>query len=154
MKEKTLHQDVFIGFVCLGVCVLIYALNTSLPDQATLMPKFLVGLLAIMSVMIIGQGLKKSKVPAKEQKKLLVWDEFKMPLIAWGIVVLYFVLFYLAGYFVATAVIIPALMLFMKQRSWKLILGIDAGYLLIIYVVFVRLLKVSIDGFGLLSSLF
>lgn len=153
MKKKQLHQDVFIGFVCLVLCVLIYALNSSLPSEAAMMPRFLDGLLLILSLLIIGQGIQKSKTPAEEQKKLLVWEDFKVPLIAWGMVGLYLVLFWLAGYFLATAVIIPLFMRFMKQTSWKRIIAIDAGYLLVVYLVFVRLLGVSIDGFGLLGKL-
>lgn len=153
MKQKQLHQDVFIGFVCLGLCVLIYALNSALPSEAAMMPRFLDGLLLILSLMIIGQGIQKSKAPAEEQKKLLVWEDFKVPLIAWGLVGLYLILFWLAGYFLATAVIILLLMRFMKQTSWKRIIAIDAGYLLVVYLVFVRLLGVSIDGFGLLDKL-
>ena len=153
MNKKQIHQDVYIGFLCVGVCVLIYALNMNLPADAALMPKLLVGLLSILSVLIIAQGLKKSKVPADQQKKLLVWEDFKVPMVTWGIVALYVALFYFAGYFIATAVIIPLLMRYMKQANWKLIIAIDVGYLLVIYFAFVRMLGVSIDGFGLLSKL-
>ena len=153
MKKKAIHQDVFIGFFCLILCGLIYALNRDLPSDAALMPKLLDGMLAILSVLIINQGLQKSKAPAEQQKKLLVWEDFKVPMITWGIVALYVVLFYVAGYFVATAVIIPLLMRYMKLSNWKLIIAIDVGYLLVIYFVFVRMLGVSIDGFGLLSKL-
>lgn len=153
MNKKQIHQDVFIGFICLGLCVLIYALNMNLPGDAALMPKLLDGMLAVLSVLIINQGLKKSKAPADQQKKLLIWEDFEVPLVTWGMVALYVVLFYVVGYFVATAIIIPLLMRYMKQTNWKLIIAIDAGYLLVIYFAFVRMLGVSIDGFGLLSKL-
>lgn len=153
MKKKQIHQDVFIGFFCLGLCVLIFALNKDLPSDAAMMPKLLDVLLAVLAVLIINQGLQKSKVPADQQKKLLVWEDFKVPLITWGIVALYVALFYVAGYFIATAITIPLLMRFMKQTSWKLIFAVDVGFLLVIYFVFVRMLSVSIDGFGLLSRL-
>lgn len=153
MNKKQIHQDVFIGFICLGLCVLIYALNMNLPGDAALMPKLLDGMLDVLSVLIINQGLKKSKAPADQQKKLLIWGDFEVPLVTWGMVALYLVLFYVVGYFVATAIIIPLLMRYMKQTNWKLIIAIDAGYLLVIYFAFVRMLGVSIDGFGLLSKL-
>lgn len=152
--KKQVHQDVFIGIVCLGLCVLIYALNTSLPRDAALMPMLLDGMLAVLSVLIIHQGIVKSKAPVEKQKKLLTWDGLKIPLITWGLVGLYLALFYFVGYFIATAVMIPVLMRFMKQTSWKLILLIDACYLVVIYAVFVRMLGVAIDGFGILSRFF
>ena len=151
--KKQIHQDVIIGFVCLALCLLFYAMNRPLPAEAAMMPNLLVGLMTVLSACILYQGVVKSKAPAEEQKKLFTWDGVKIPLITWGIVLAYVLLFYFVGYFVATAIIIPVLMRFMKQTSWKLILAIDAGYLLVIYVVFVRTLNVSVDGFGLLSRL-
>ena len=149
--KKQIHQDVIIGFVCLALCLLFYAMNRPLPSEAAMMPNLLVGLMTVLSACILYQGVVKSKAPAEEQKKLFTWDGVKIPLITWGIVLAYVLLF--VGYFVATAIIIPVLMRFMKQTSWKLILAIDAGYLLVIYFVFVRTLNVSVDGFGLLSRL-
>lgn len=153
MNKKQIHQDVFIGFFCVALCLLIFALNMNLPSDAAMMPRLLDGMLAVLSVLIIYQGLIKSKAPMEEQKKLFTWDGLKMPLVTWGLVALYVVLFMLVGYFVATAVIIPVLMRFMKQTSWKLIIAIDVVYLLLIYFVFVRMLGVSVDGFGMLGQL-
>lgn len=151
--KKQIHQDVIIGIVCLALCLLFYAMNRSLPSEAAMMPNLLVAMLVILSGCILYQGVKKSKAPAEEQKKLFTWDGVKTPLITWGIVLAYVLLFYFVGYFVATAIIIPVLMRFMKQTSWKLILAIDVGYLLVIYFVFARMLNVSVDGFGLLGQL-
>lgn len=151
--KKQIHQDVIIGFVCLALCLLFYSMNRSLPSEAAMMPNLLVAMLVILSGCILYQGVKKSKAPAEEQKKLFTWDGVKTPLITWGIVLAYVLLFYFVGYFVATAIIIPVLMRFMKQTSWKLILAIDIGYLLVIYFVFARMLNVSVDGFGLLGQL-
>lgn len=153
MNKKQIHQDVFIGFFCVALCLLIFALNMNLPSDAAMMPRLLDGMLAVLSVLIIYQGLIKSKAPAEEQKKLFTWDGLKISLVTWGLVALYVVLFMLVGYFVATAVIIPVLMRFMKQTSWKLIIAIDVVYLLLIYFVFVRMLGVSVDGFGMLGQL-
>ena len=141
--KKQIHQDVIIGFVCLALCLLFYAMNRPLPSEAAMMPNLLVAMLVILSGCILYQGVKKSKAPA----------EVKIPLITWGIVLAYVLLFYFVGYFVATAIIIPVLMRFMKQTSWKLILAIDVGYLLVIYFVFARMLNVSVDGFGVLGQL-
>ena len=63
-------------------------------------------------------------------------------------------LFYVTGYFVATAVMMIVMMLFMKRKDWKTMLIIDVVYLVIMYFVFVRMLGVNIDGFGLLGRLF
>lgn len=48
---------------------------------------------------------------------------------------------------------IIALMRFMKRTSWPVIIAIDAVYLLVMYFVFVRMLNVSVDNFGMLGRL-
>ena len=107
-----------------------------------------------LSVCIIGSGLKKSRTPEGEREAPgLTWDAVKVPMIAWGIVLAYALLFYLAGYYIATGIMIAVFMRFMKQTSWKRILLIDAGYLIVIYFGFVRLLGVSLNSFGLLEQL-
>lgn len=154
MKKKYIHQDVYVGATCLVVCFLFYSLNMSLPSDAALMPKLLCVLLMVLSVCIIASGLKKSKVPEEEREEPgLTWDAIKVPLMAWGIVLAYAVLFYLVGYYIATGIMIIAFMRFMKQASWKRILLIDAGYLIVIYFGFVRLLGVSLNSLGLLERL-
>lgn len=152
--KKQIHQDVFVGFFCLAICLAIFMLTASLPFDAAMMPRLLASLMVLLAIVIIYQGLEKSKAPAEEQKKLLTWDGLKIPLITWGLVFVYVVLFNVAGYFISTGIMIIVLMRFMKQTSWKLIIGIDVVYLLLMYFVFVRMLHVSADGFGMLGRIF
>lgn len=152
--KKQVHQDVFIGFFCLALCLLIYLLCRDLPADAAMMPNLLDVLLLVLSLLILGQGIQKSKLPADQQgSKGLTWDGIKIPLITWGLVLAYVVLFNLAGYFVATAVMLVVLMRFMKRTSWPVIIAIDVIYLLVMYFVFARMLNVNIDNFGMLGRL-
>lgn len=153
MEKKRIHQDVFVGFFCLALCLLIYLLNSSLPADAAMMPKLLDGMLVVLSILIIYQGLRKSRLPAEERGKGMTWDDWKIPVITWGLVVAYIALFYLIGYLPATGIMLILLMRFMKRTSWPVILGIDVVYLLIMYFVFARLLNVNIDNLGLLGRL-
>ena len=121
------------------------------------MPLLLDAILAVLSVVIFIGGLRKSNLPAeerKDEKKAFTLDAIKIPFIFWLIVAGYVLLFYCTGYFVATAVMMILMMLFMKRKDWKTMLIIDVVYLVIMYFVFVRMLGVSIDGFGLLGRLF
>lgn len=152
--KKTIHQDVYIGIICILLCAAIFFMNIGLEGGAGTMPLLLDAILAILSILILGHGLKKSKLPADEQgKKYITADGVKIPLMTWGIVVVYIALFYLVGFYIATAVTLPALMIFMKQKNWKIILIIDVIFLLCIYFVFDHTLGVAIDGFGLLGHL-
>ena len=71
MEKKRIHQDVFVGFFCLALCLLIYVLNNGLPADAAMMPKLLDGLLVVLSVLIIYHGLRKSRLSAEGQGKSL-----------------------------------------------------------------------------------
>lgn len=50
--KKQIHQDVFIGFVCLAITLLIFALNMDLPSDAAMMPRLLAALLTILSTLL------------------------------------------------------------------------------------------------------
>lgn len=152
--KKQIHQDVYVGFFCLALCLLIFALNMNLPADAALMPRLLDAMLTVLAILIIYGGLRKSKLPAEEQEqKGLTWDAIKIPLITWGLVLVYVVLFMLVGYLPATAVMLVVFMRFMKRTSWPVILAIDVVYLLLMYFVFSQMLNVSIDDFGMLERL-
>ena len=153
MEKKQIHRDVFVGFFCLALCLLIYLMNNSLPADAAMMPKLLDGMLVVLSILIIYHGLRKSRLPVEERGKALTWDDWKIPLITWGLVVVYVALFWATGYLIATGIMLIVLMRFMKQTSWPVILGIDVVYLLIMYFVFAKMLNVSIDNLGMLGRL-
>ena len=153
--KKQIHQDVYIGIVALIFCAVVFFMNYGLKGDADVMPMLLDSLLAIFSVIILVGGLKKSKLPAKEQgEKFITLDAVKYPLLIWCLVVAYVVLFLLTGYLISTGVMLLVLMVFMKQRNWKVMLAIDAVYLAITYGVFVKLLSVNVGGLGLLGNLF
>jgi hypothetical protein len=118
------------------------------------MPLLLDALLAIFSLVILLNGLRKTNSStATKEKKALTVDGMKTPFLIWCLIGVYVLLFYLAGYLVATGIMLPVFMVFMKQRNWKAIAAIDIVYLVIVYAVFVQLLGVNVGGFGLLGRL-
>lgn len=152
--KKQIHQDVYIGIVGLLFCAWVFYMNFGLKSGAGVMPLLLDGLLAVFSVIILAGGLKKSKLSAEEQgKKFLTADVLKYPLIAWGMICVYVLLFYLLGYLVSTGVMLLALMYFLKQRNWKIMIAIDVVWLVIVYVVFINFLSVNVGSFGLLGRM-
>lgn len=151
--KKQIHQDVYIGIVCLIFCIWVFFMNFGLGGGASIMPLLLDALLAAFSVVILISGLKKSKISGEKEKKFLTADVLKYPLIAWGLICCYVLLFYLTGYLVATGIMLMVLMAFMKQRNWKVMIAIDVVWLVIVYVVFIHFLNISVDGFGLLGRM-
>lgn len=155
MNKKHIHQDVYIGIVGLLLCGIVWAINSGLPTDAGMMPRLLDGILVLLSAIILIQGLQKSKLPEDQQgKKAFTVDAVKIPLITWLLVCAYILLFFFAGYFISTAVMLIVFMIYMKQKNIKVIVAITVIYLLIVYVVFVRMLSVNIAGFGLLGRMF
>jgi len=149
MEKKKLHQDVFVGIGALIFVAWVMFLNRKLPVGSALMPMLLCGLLAVLGVLIIFQGLKKSSSGKPEDmKQLLNEDVLKVPLIAWLFVLGYVLLFFAVGYFIATGVMLIALMRYMKRTDWKMIIAITVIYLLFMYFVFVKQFGLPIFNFG------
>lgn len=149
MEKKKLHQDVFVGIGALIFVAWVMFLNRKLPVGSALMPMLLCGLLAVLGVLIIFQGLKKSSSGKPEDmKQLLNEDVLKVPLIAWLFVLGYVLLFFAVGYFIATGVMLIALMRYMKRTDWKMIIAITVVYLLFMYFVFVKQFGLPIFNFG------
>lgn len=154
MNNKQIHQDVYIGIVCLAFCALAWAINSPLPKAAGMMPRLLIGILVLLSAVILVQGLKKSSLPADQQgKKAFTVDAVKIPFITWCMVGIYLLLFKYTGYFISTAVMLIAFMRFMKSKNMKVIIAITVVYLALVYFVFVRMLGVNIAGFGVLGRM-
>jgi len=154
MEKNKLHQDVFVGIAALIFVAWVLFLNRKLPLGSALMPLLLCGLLAVLGVIIIIQGLKKSSSGRPEDmKELLNEDILKVPLIAWLFVLGYVLLFFFVGYFIATAVMLVALMRYMKRTDWKMIIAITVIYLLFMYFVFVRQFGLPLFNLGQLGRM-
>lgn len=60
-----------------------------------------------------------------------------------GIILLYIVAINLVGYYIASIVFMPIGMLVLGQRSWKIIVGVDVGVILFLYLFFGLLLSMQ-----------
>lgn len=154
MKKLKLHQDVWIGLVCLILTAWFLYLNRDLSFESALMPRILCGLMGILAAAITVSGIRKSRnADPAGLKQYLNLDVVKMPLIAWLFVFGYVILFLLCGYFAATAVMLPVYMRFMKRSSWKVIMAIDVVYLALVYIFFVKQFGLNLWNFGLLGEM-
>ena len=60
-----------------------------------------------------------------------------------GLIFLYISAIYLGGYYIATVLYLPIGMIYLGQRNWKTIIGVDLGLNLVIYVFFGLLLSMA-----------
>ncbi|NLH00594.1 MAG: tripartite tricarboxylate transporter TctB family protein [Clostridiales bacterium] len=60
-----------------------------------------------------------------------------------GIILLYILGINFTGYYIASFIFLPAAMLVLGQRNWKVIVGVDVGVVLFIYLFFGMLLSMQ-----------
>lgn len=155
MKTKV-HQDVYIGIGFILLNIFFFVMSRGLSEGAEVFPRILLILMILLSVFIIGDGLKKTKEMesgAKKYESFFLLKEMEPALKAFLVVFIYVVLFYLVGFFIATALFLVLFMRYLGAENKKTILLTTAIFLLIMYFVFAKQLNVPITGFGKLRNL-
>lgn len=148
---KKMHQDVYIGIAGFLLCCLFWYGNSSLPADSKLLPNIYCIILALFSILILIDGIKKTNT-MHGNEQYLTWDVVKIPSILLLLIGAYVLLFYLCGYMLATPVMLFILMHFLKRKSWSEILVVIAGYMIFVYCLFVVVLKVPINNFGWIGN--
>lgn len=144
LKGK-IHSDIFAGICIAAICLFFYIYGMALPTDAKLFPDILLLLILFLDIFVILEGVRKSRRMSNgETVKDISWNEIKYPLLVFLIVVAYCALFYYAGYFIATPILLIGLMLFFKVRSWKVLILLPVGYLVFTYLLFVWQLNVRL----------
>lgn len=143
MKLKNIHYDVWIS---LGLFLFIgwaYYETTLFRHTETtaVFPRILLGVMAALTLIMLIGGIRKS---TPEKVEHLAWKTMQMPLVVLVFIAAYEALFILLGYFIATPVFLIGLFLYLKQRNWKLMLAVTAVYLILVYLIFVLVLKVKL----------
>jgi hypothetical protein len=154
MKAK-IHQDVWVGVFIIAACVFFFAFTSGKPGNSMLMPVILLTVLALLAIPVIVGGVRKTKSATPENpvdnsvqiKKLLT------PFAAFLFIAGYVFLFWLAGYFAATAIFLPLMMLHFRLRSPLQISLVSLGFVVCIYALFVKQLNVPVLDFGHIGRL-
>ena len=97
--------------------------------------------MAAMNILLLIGGLRKSAAGNEEKIDL---KGMKMSLVSLLIIAVYELLFIKTNYFIATPLFLIALFSYLRERNWKLMIALIACYLVIVYLVFVLLLKVKL----------
>lgn len=147
-KKRTIHQDVYISIILMVLGAYLFYLTTKMIPDAALFPRMALSVFMILMVWVLIDGIRKSIIATNTEEKkdirLLKWEQNKMPFALFGITVLYAIVMDLFGFFIATALFIPAVMLFFRSRNIKLIVGVTIGTLLFVYLMFVVFLKAAL----------
>ncbi|GKV64833.1 MULTISPECIES: tripartite tricarboxylate transporter TctB family protein [unclassified Sporosarcina] len=135
--------------ICLGS--LFYYLTLDFPEPnaadtgAAFLPRIYCGLLILFGVILLIQGLRdRTKETAKG------FQTVKYALITMVIVLMYILIIPYIGFYIATVFTIFGLLFFSKVRKTITLVSVPIGAVLFIFLVFEKLLKVTIP----LGSLF
>ncbi len=155
-RTDRIHQDVWVGSFILLFCGICFSLSLGKPGDSMTFPIILLSLMAAMAVPILWSGVRKTQAATAGGKAIdneIRSDKLKVPFVAYLYIAAYVFLFWLAGYFVATAAFLPAMMLRFRLRKPLTIELVTLGYIVVIYALFVKQLNVPVLHFGYIERL-
>ena len=145
MKKTDIGVVAFIY----AVCVLFLVMTLRLPAAAQTYPLFIIIMLAALTTLYVAQMLRAAKksgvTSGLEDFEGFLPRQF-FPIL--GMVVLYLVVMYFAGFYIATLVFMVVCLLFLKVPKWQILLS-TAVILALVYCAFTLFLKVRLPA-GLL----
>ena len=140
MKKTDIGVVVFMY----AVCALFLGLTLQLPAAAQTYPLFIIILLAALTTLYVAQMLRAAKksgvTSGLEDFEGFLPRQF-FPIL--GMVVLYLVVMYFAGFYIATLVFMVVCLLFLKVPKWQILLS-TAVILVLVYCAFTLFLKVKL----------
>lgn len=140
-------QDVYISLVIFAFLAFIYSQTIHLPKNSALFPKMLLGAFLILNIFLLIKGIKSTIISSKTGQSIiysLSFSGLKKPIFVFLIIIGYILIFKSLGYFVATTIMLPTMMVYFKIHSWKKIVSIVFIYNLFIYILFVWQLNVPL----------
>ena len=140
MKKTDIGVVAFIY----AVCVLFLVMTLRLPAAAQTYPLFIIIMLAALTTLYVAQMLRAAKksgvTSGLEDFEGFLPRQF-FPIL--GMVVLYLVVMYFAGFYIATLVFMVVCLLFLKVPKWQILLSTGV-ILALVYCAFTLFLKVKL----------
>lgn len=135
---KKIHTDTYIGIFLLIVGIIFLNISKSMPKDAASFPRIIFWMIIILSSILTIFGLFKTfkTVNSKQSTSTFSLSAFISPAIVVGISLAYIFGIKYIGFYVSTALFIPAMMLFFKEISVKRIALTTAITLLALYLIF------------------
>ncbi|MDR3200342.1 MAG: tripartite tricarboxylate transporter TctB family protein [Spirochaetales bacterium] len=145
-EKRKINNDVYIGVLLAAVSAFFLFETTKIHPVAAQFPRVMIVVLLIMSALLTLMGVRKTLRPelALKSDTLLKFRIVRTPLVVFGIVVFYMILIKFIGFFIATLIFVPVLMVFYGVKSVRVLILTDVLLNLFVYGLFVRLLKVML----------
>ena len=141
--HKTRIQDLVIGIgvVALGVFMWMQTVVKKFAAQSKSFSRFVLAVFILLGLILIVISIINAKKPAGKEVKL---REFVNPMIMFAIIVVYVLLMKTLGFFPATLLFMPAVMIYMGYKRPLPMICVTIGMNLFIWVLFVYSLKVRL----------
>ena len=140
MKKTDIGVVAFIY----AVCLLFLVMTLRLPSAAQTYPLFIIILLFALTTLYAVQmafAAKKSGITSGLEDFEGFLPKQSFPIL--GMVVVYLVIMYFAGFYIATLLFMAACLLFLKVPKWQILLS-TAVILVLVYCAFTLFLKVKL----------
>ena len=153
--KKHLHYDVYIGILLVLLSVVLFPMTFKFPDTAGIFPQFILVVLCLLGIYTFVYGFAEAKAERKkieegqEIKNIFSWEENKLPLLGYALIVVYILLIDVLGFFVSTTIFMVGYMLFLKMRKPLTLMLVPLGVDVFVYFLFVMQLKLNLPS-GLL----
>ena len=141
--QKTRKQDLVIGLTTVALGVFFWTYTPDFSDVSKRFSRFVLVLFIALGLVLCVTSILKAKEPAGKEVAL---EEFKNPMIMFVLVTAYVILMSVLGFFTASALFMPAVMLFMGYRKPIPMICVTVGMLGFVYVLFVAWLKVRLPS--------
>lgn len=151
MLKKTLHHDIYIGGLLTAFAAFFFVLTWEFPKESSYFPRFFTCALMIISIFIIGQGVKKTRAAQTGEKAEgaeipLTCHELRLPMIGLAAIAGYIAAINFVGFFVSTGLFLIGAMWFLKVRSVPMLLISTLAMEGFIYLLFVVQLKLTMPS--------
>ncbi|MBQ6292993.1 MAG: tripartite tricarboxylate transporter TctB family protein [Lachnospiraceae bacterium] len=136
-------QDLVIGVIAVAIGIFLFIQTKDFPGVTQLFSRIVLIIFLVIGAVLVLTSLINGKKPGPEEVHI---KDFKNPMLIFLIILVYVIMIDKIGFFVASAVIMPALMLFMGYRKPIPMIATTIGTLGFIYFLFVTQLHVRLPA--------
>ena len=144
MQGKRINLDVWFGLCLMAFSAYFFAESRKFPAGSAQWPAFVLGGFFLLAMILFVQGVIKTtkNISEKGVSKSAVAKAH----IAFAIIAAYVILIAVIGFYPATAVFCPAIMLYYGLRKIKILLLVTVIQALFIYLIFEVQLKIPLPS--------
>ena len=145
MLGRRVHVDVWLGLILMAFAGFFLAEATHFPEGSAQWPKFVLGLFFLLAAVLFALGAVRTVKNSNKGDVRVNWrGAVGKAHIVYALIVVYVVLIVVIGFFPATIIFCPAIMLYYGIRSIKVLFLVTVIQALFIYLLFVVQLKVQL----------